>query len=275
MAGDWIKFEVTTPDKPEVVQMAAILQIDQDAVVGKLLRVWAWADQNTIVCNGECNGLTVTRSFIDRMTFCPGFALAMQKVGWLIGEENSFTFPNFVRHNGKTAKERAVSNKRVAQHRSSNGKGNDSVTESVTVGVTQAPLQIPLPEKRREEKAIPPISPRKGKTGKCTFEVWVGQQDGDELIRADDPIFRWAEDVGVPKDWMALAWEAFCDLYGKGGLREKKRYDNWPGVFRNAVKDDWLKVWRTLPDGQIVLTTVGEQLRRKVQAEANRMDDAA
>ena len=38
MAGDWIKVEHTTPDKPEVVKLADMIGIDQDAVVGKLLR---------------------------------------------------------------------------------------------------------------------------------------------------------------------------------------------------------------------------------------------
>jgi hypothetical protein len=50
MAGDWIKIEENTPDKPEVHKMASILGIDPDAVVGKLVRVWSWASQN---CNGD------------------------------------------------------------------------------------------------------------------------------------------------------------------------------------------------------------------------------
>jgi len=39
MAGDWIKLEHTTPDKPEVFAMADTLGIDPDAVTGKLCRV--------------------------------------------------------------------------------------------------------------------------------------------------------------------------------------------------------------------------------------------
>jgi hypothetical protein len=72
MAGDWIKVELTTPDKPEVVVMATLPEIDQDAVVGKLFRLWAWAYQNSI--DGE--GVMVTKSFIDRLTNYEGFARA-------------------------------------------------------------------------------------------------------------------------------------------------------------------------------------------------------
>lgn len=164
MAGDWIKFDVTTPDKPEVVRMAAALGIDQDAVVGKLLRVWAWADQNTITCNGESNAVTVTSSFLDRLTFCAGFAEAMKSVGWLVGGEGEFTFPNFDRHNGKTAKDRALTNRRVAKNRVGNAKSNAA---SVT-SVTEPSLEKPLPEKRREDKeqeisatGVPPAAPRR------------------------------------------------------------------------------------------------------------------
>lgn len=41
MAGDWIKFEIGTSDKPEVRAIAHDLNIDLDAVIGKLLRVWS------------------------------------------------------------------------------------------------------------------------------------------------------------------------------------------------------------------------------------------
>lgn len=100
MAGDWIKVEHTTPDKPEVVKLAGILGIDQDAVVGKLLRLWIWADQQSV----SGNAITVTNSFLDRLVFCPGFAAGLVKVGWLNGREGLLSIPNFDRHNGQTAK---------------------------------------------------------------------------------------------------------------------------------------------------------------------------
>ena len=136
MAGDWIKIEHVTPDKPEVVRMAQQLDIDQDAVVGKLIRLWIWADQQTT----DGNALSVTDSFIDRCTFATGFAQALRDVGWLGGDGSELSLPNFGRHNGKTAKTRALTNKRVSEKRKRNAA-------SVTEGDQKA-----LPEKRREEK---------------------------------------------------------------------------------------------------------------------------
>lgn len=138
MAQDWIKVEDTLPDKPEVVQMASLLDIDQDAVCGKLLRVWIWADHNSV----SGNEIPVTSAFLDRLVCRPGFADAMREVGWLEGRDSRLSFPRFNRHNGQSAKARAETNRRVAQHR---GK-----TQCNGKNVTYA-LQKPLPEKRREE----------------------------------------------------------------------------------------------------------------------------
>ena len=139
MAGDWIKLECTTPDKPEIVQMATLLRIDQDAVVGKLLRVWVWADQNSVA--GE--GVKITAAFIDRLTNHCGFADAMGKVGWLAGEDGAMSFPNFGRHNGSTGKMRAASNRRMTKSRDLRRNGCANVAEKAQ--------QKAQPEKRREE----------------------------------------------------------------------------------------------------------------------------
>lgn len=139
MAGDWIKIEHTTPDKPEVIRMAGILRIDQDSVTGKLLRLWTWADQNSI----DGADVPVTHAFIDKLTDRKGFAAALVTVGWLDGEDGMLRIPNFDRHNGETAKARGMVNRRVSKHRKKRDMCNDNETES--------PLQKPLPEKRREE----------------------------------------------------------------------------------------------------------------------------
>jgi len=113
MAGDWIKLETITPDKPEVHKMADLLGIDPDAVMGKLIRIWVWADQQTY--HGDA--VSVTKTLLDRCSCAPGFANAMEKVGWLLQDCDGFVFPNFERHNGKTAKQRALTSKRTRNYR--------------------------------------------------------------------------------------------------------------------------------------------------------------
>ena len=136
MASQWIKIEHTTPDKPEVFQIADMLGIDPDAVVGKLVRVWIWADQQT----RDGNAPSVTSALLDRISCVTGFADALQSVGWLDITTGGIHFCNFDRHNGNSCKTRALSAKRVETHREVKRKCNgDSVTKA-------------LPEKRREEK---------------------------------------------------------------------------------------------------------------------------
>lgn len=213
MAGDWIKVEHTTPDKPEVVKLAGILGIDQDAVVGKLLRLWIWADQQSV----SGNAIAVTNSFLDRLVFCPGFAAGLVKVGWLNGREGLLSIPNFDRHNGQSAKNRANTNRRVANSRKAH---HERVAKTCNENVTLEPLQKPLPEKRREDNTTTTTT-----TGRevCQFPKDVSEVDrfmdaqvlhplGDELTRCAERFFNeqsavgWRNRHGVPlADWRPMA----------------------------------------------------------------------
>lgn len=136
MAGDWIKLQKDTPDKPEVLAIASRLGIDPDAVTGKLIRIWSWFDTHTT--NG--NASSVTYAFLDRITGVTGFAEQVALVGWLEQNGHELTLPNFDFHNGETAKKRAMGKNRTEKHRGNAESNADSVTKT-------------SPEKRREEKS--------------------------------------------------------------------------------------------------------------------------
>jgi hypothetical protein len=147
MAGDWLKIEHATPDKPEIVHMADILGVDQNAVVGACLRLWIWADQQT---STGC-ALSVTRKWLDRLMQVNGAADAMIDVGWLTGVDGDLTLTNYNRHNGKPAKTRAQAAQRMKKARS------QCDAPSATNVAQEA-----QPEKRRGEdrrgKSIKPAS---------------------------------------------------------------------------------------------------------------------
>lgn len=144
MAGDWIKITSDVSDKPEIHQMAGILSIDPDAVVGKLLRVWSWFDKNTV--DGHAFG--VTFNVIDRMTFCVGFGEAMIHVGWLEQNGHEMIIPRFERHNGETAKKRALSTKRKQKERSESDESHEEVTDTSR---NERDKSVTREEKRRED----------------------------------------------------------------------------------------------------------------------------
>ena len=143
MAGDWMKVEKATPDKPEVFAIAETLGIDPDAAFGKCFRVWSWFDDHTT--NGKSNGCCVSKLLVDRLVSVSGFADCMVSVGWLVADGVGVSASNFDRHNGKTAKTRAMTAKRVAKH------ANAKLTQKLT------PDALPREEKRRvnNSSAIP------------------------------------------------------------------------------------------------------------------------
>jgi hypothetical protein len=130
VAGDWMKIELELPDKPEVHAIASQLNIDPDAVVGKLIRVWQWFDKHTT----DGNAYGVTYSLVDRITSITGFGEAMSFVGWLEQKDMYLVMPKFDKHTSKSAKTRANTSARVANYR------NAKVT----------PEALPREEKRRD-----------------------------------------------------------------------------------------------------------------------------
>lgn len=141
MAGDWLKVEANTPDKEEVLAITARMGWeDADLTLGKLFRLWRWFDQNTV----DGNARHVTTALLDRIVGVTGFCEAVAFVGWLTVGEHGITLPNFDRHNGKTAKTRALTAKRVAKHKHLQ-EGNGQLTLGA----------LPREEKSREEAIEP------------------------------------------------------------------------------------------------------------------------
>ncbi|HET9819622.1 MAG TPA: hypothetical protein VFP92_10695 [Rhodanobacteraceae bacterium] len=138
MAGEWLKFEKSTLDKPEVLAVAAALGWDADLAIGKFVRMWAWFDTHTV--DGDARG--VTPALLDAILRVTGFVTEVEKVGWLEVHEWGIRLPKFDIHCGETAKKRALGAKRNAAYRASNA---NSDAPSVTVA-------SPREEKRREEE---------------------------------------------------------------------------------------------------------------------------
>jgi hypothetical protein len=142
----WIKVESPTPNKPEILQLSRILEITRDDAFGKAMRFWLWMDEMTV--DGHVDGVTSTD--VDTLVDASGFAAAMQKVGWLKYDDakERLSVPNFERHNGETAKSRALKAKRQAKWRASRVDGAASTPPSTPPSTVEKKRE----EKRREEK---------------------------------------------------------------------------------------------------------------------------
>jgi hypothetical protein len=192
----WIKAEHETPDKPEVFELAHLLQLSPDDVLGKLWRTWVWFDQQTT----DGNAPSVTQTVLDTRIGVTGWCVALVKVGWLSIDGIGLHVTHFDRHNGATAKNRALTKKRVDKHRTCNAP---IVTPSGNgPSVTKA-----LPEKRRV---------REEKKEELLPLALAGGGDGAESNSSETP----NSSNGKPRERRPLWDWAAC--HGYGGLDAKR-----------------------------------------------------
>ncbi|NED64215.1 hypothetical protein G3I15_25085 [Streptomyces sp. SID10244] len=106
-----------------------------------------------------------------------------------------------------------------------------------------------------------------------TFAAFLDQcQDaGESAIPRTDPIFAFARDAGIPKDFLHLAWREFAGRHRDSGRLQK----DWRAHFRDAVRRNWFKLWWLPPAGGCELTTAGVQLARERDAEKAREQEQA
>ena len=145
MAGDWLKIEKATPDKPEVLGIARQCRINAEVAFTKCFRFWSWVDDMSL----DGHVPNVTAKWIDDRFGVPGFANALAAVEWIVIHDNEIEITNFDRHLSQSAKKRVKDNERQQRSRkkvtkTSRSKRDDVVTKSVT-----------REEKRREEKKTP------------------------------------------------------------------------------------------------------------------------
>jgi len=180
MTAHWIKVEKDTPAKPEVMRLAALLDIDEFTVVGHLIAFWSWVDSNL---SPECPRTQGTIRGLDRIAGRAGFCEAMIAVGWLSHTDGMFEIPKMGRHMGKSAKMRAEDQEKKQRKRdrqkASEKRPPEQGTKSGQEG-DETGDQIREDEIREKDTHGPngeqgqPFIPEKMNTPEClkAFEDW-------------------------------------------------------------------------------------------------------
>ena len=101
--GQWIKWTKGLVRKPEIVRIGDAMSISDGEAAARCMEVWEWADDITV--DGFVEGVGIRA--VDRIAG-DGFGQALIDVGWLIVDDHGLTFPNFQRHNGRSAKARGL-----------------------------------------------------------------------------------------------------------------------------------------------------------------------
>ena len=205
---DWIKVEKTTARKPEVIGIAAELDIPIDQAFGLCVRFWCWCDDQLT----DGNAPSVTPKLLDEIFGHKGFADALLKVHWLQSRSGSVVVPNFDRHLSESAKNRSLSSKRVAKSRSterrqSNKCNDDAVTQS-------------LPEGEREKECNTSVTHARGDPPKDSADKTIAEKPPDKT--GDDLTFL----RGFSKEF--LRWWDVLPMGMRSG--QKACWEIWPKV---------------------------------------------
>ena len=226
---DWIKMRCGIADCPQVIHMARRLGKEPDLIVGKLHRVWAYADRN-IGAADDGTLRFLDAGWLDDLVAVEGFANAMRAVGWLDWPENGseLTFPNYESHNGPTAKKRAQAAGRAAKYRGkteSNQGCNASVTQVRDGSVTgnQKGVTLKAHQNRIEENRIEnAITEKKQKRASPKISLPDGFQVTAEHLK-------YGESKGIPGPVVRAEMEKFLAYHDAKG---DSRYANWNRAFQ-------------------------------------------
>lgn len=249
MAGDWIKMRGNLWDDPRVAKLCDLCDCAEAQIIGGLYWLWSSADQHTE--DGCMPGLTLRQ--IDRKTGIQGFGAALCEIGWLIDDPQGVVIANFEEHNGASAKKRATTAKRVANHRS-----NDDVTPHVETSandVTQPALQTEYAsvtgalarEREREENSSSLRSEEvSGIAVKATPPTPPPPFDGDNAqVLNGRHVVTLSPNFDLPQDWgedaERLGWKRPEILVQAEKFRQYWTVGKGQGTRRNVK--GWRQTW--------------------------------
>jgi hypothetical protein len=120
----------------------------------------------------------------------------------------------------------------------------------------------------KEEPPIPPdgglsetVQAKTKKRSAIALQTFLDEckAKGERPIPDGDSVFDYAEETGLPIEFLRLHWLEFKERYT---APDAKRYKDWRSVYRKSVRGCWFKLWYLRGDGTCGLTTQGEQAKR-------------
>ena len=168
----------------------------------------------------------------------------------------------------------AETNARIAREREAKRKAarkkHDPSTNRATNGQpnhSQTPEEPPCSP---PEGGNPSAKPAGRKPRAITLAAYLSDCESADTdpIPETDAVWRTAEAAGIPREWVALAWWAFQGRYLANPGDKAKTYASWPQAFRNAVRENWLKLWWPTDDGGYRLSPAGVQAQREMERAA-------
>ena len=145
MAGEWIPIDCNLGMKPEVLAIAASTGVTQEVVIGRMVRLWAWAWH--VTADGT---IGVSLSMLPSVAGGDeAFWEAVQSAGWLEATDSTVTIPGWEERFSNAAKRRLLDARRKSVRRVSAECPHDKRTDC---GRGADTLRTRGEERRGEEK---------------------------------------------------------------------------------------------------------------------------
>lgn len=138
------------------------------------------------------------------------------------------------------------------------GTGCPRITKNIQSNTPPTPSRGLSPSPKSEQQGPSGGGVAEGEL--LTLRDWLArcQRRGEQAIAPDDPVWSYAEGVGLPPDFVALAWQQFK----RRRLGAGKRQRDWRRAFRDSVESCAYRLWRFTAEGGAVLSTEGLQAQR-------------
>jgi len=275
MAADWIKMRGNLWDDPRIARLCDLTSCGEAQVIGGLYWLWATADQHTV--DGIMPGLSTRQ--IDRKTGVPGLGQALADIGWIADHPEGIRIVNFEDHNGASAKKRAQTAKRVANHRVGNAHETQDDECRNAGSVTSALAR----EREEKEEIIPPnpplggdepgkpsaAKPKRERKARVSLKTFLEncRSTGEKAISDYRPLLEYVEGTGLPMEFVQLAWDVFKREFLPGGPNAARLQADWRRHFLNYVTKGYYRLWyvkASATDG----TNVYELSTQGLQAKA-------
>lgn len=113
---------------------------------------------------------------------------------------------------------------------------------------------------------LPKDNQKKTRSGKISLRTFLEncKTENRKPIPEGDAVFKYADEVGIPMDFIRFAWVEFKRKYSQPRART---YIDWNQHFQNAVRENWYRVW-FIKDDAYQLTTRGLQIQKELKEQA-------
>lgn len=259
MAGDWIKMRCELQSHPKIVRILSITKSDKFRVVGGLHAVWSVFDAHSK--DGTLVGYTP--ELMDHVIGWDGFSGAMVSVGWLrFDDTGTLMLPEFDEHNSKSAKRRAEDQKRKRNERNSPNNVTDDCGQNADRMRTREEKRREEEKEKEKEKEKPPKLRKRSSA--ITIQEFFTQceANSEKRIPEDDPVFDYAERIGIALEMVKVCWQEFVRTHTENG----KKQADWRATFRNYVRKNYYKLWYVEADGSVKETPQFRALKKVGEA---------